>query len=148
MHKSYNLYIGIDPDVDKSGFAVWDGNNYIELTCLSLPDLMTALKAYHDEYLVMIRLEAGWLAKGLNWHAGGLASANAVGRNHEIGRQIEKYCKANGIAYTLVKPLGYSSCTHERFCMITKWPKHIRTNGDVRVAALLVYGYRCKFLIK
>lgn len=141
MNKSYNLYIGIDPDVDKSGFAVWDGHNYIELTTLSLSDLMTALKAYHDEYPLLVRLEAGWLASGLNWHAGGLRSANSVGRNHEIGRQIEKYCKNNGIEYTLVKPLGYSSYKHERFCMITKWPKSMRTNSDMRVAALLVYGY-------
>src|SRR5437868_2655619 len=103
------LYIGIDPDVDKSGFAVWDGKQYIELTCLSLPDLFAALTAYQSEYPVKVRLEAGWKAQGLNWHAGGLRSANCVGRNHEIGRQIEKYCQSNDISYELVKPLGYSS---------------------------------------
>lgn len=134
------LYIGIDPDVDKSGFAVWDGKQYIELSCQSLPDLYTALMAYHEQYGIHVRLEAGWLAKGLNWHAGGLRSANDVGRNHEIGRQIEKYCKANGISYELVKPLGYSAYKHEYFCALTRWPVSIKTNSETRVAAMLVYA--------
>lgn len=95
----------------------------------------------HNEYTVMVRLEAGWLAKGMNWHKGGYGSANKVGRNHEIGRQIEKHCIKHHIRYELVKPLGYSSYDHRMFCAYTKWPITSRTNSETRVAGMLVYGY-------
>lgn len=134
-------FIGIDPDVQKSGFAVWYKKQFLELDCYDLPDLFEQLKYYNDQYQVKVRLEAGWLAKGLNWHNGGLGSANAVGRNHEIGRQIEKYCIKEKIPYELVKPLGYSKYTHDQFCKYTGWSKKTKTNPETRVAGLLVYGF-------
>ena len=140
MNKT-KLYIGIDPDVSKSGFAVWQNKEYKELSCYYLPDLLLTLTAYHREYDVLVRLEAGWLSKGLNWHKGGLGSANKVGRNHEIGRQIEKYCIKCDIPYALVKPLGYSSYNHGLFCKTTKWPVKQKTNPETRVAGMLVYGF-------
>jgi hypothetical protein len=141
MNQRPELYIGIDPDVQASGFAVWHEKQFKELSCLHLAELFTTLECFHAEYRIMVRLEAGWLAKGYNWHKGGLKSANDVGRNHEIGRQIEKHCKQRHIPYILVKPLGYSSYTHERFCMFTKWPVKNRTNSETRVAGMLVYGF-------
>ncbi|MBB6236505.1 hypothetical protein HDC90_001117 [Pedobacter sp. AK013] len=136
-----DIFIGIDPDVDKSGMAVWDKQTYQELCCLSLWDMFTALSAYHASYSVLVRLEAGWKAKGLNWHTkGGNGAANDVGRNHEIGRQIEKYCIANNIPYVLVLPQGYSSYNHTKFCAITGWPSSSRTNSETRVAGMMVFG--------
>jgi hypothetical protein len=138
-----DYYIGIDPDVSKSGLAVWDTKNkcFEDLCCEDMPDLCNSLSALHEAYSIVVRLEAGWLANGLNWHRGGLGSANAVGRNHEIGRQIEKYCIKQSIPYQLVKPLGYSSYKHQTFCAITKWPLTQRTNSETRVAGMLVFGY-------
>ncbi len=133
-----DLFIGIDPDVNASGFAVWDKKQFTALCCFDLPVLLCQLSELHASHSIKVRLEAGWLAKGLNWHNGGNGSANAVGRNHEIGRQIEKYCIKHNISYQLVKPLGYSSYTHDLFCKITKWKK--RTNSETRVAGMLVYG--------
>lgn len=136
-----DLFIGIDPDVEASGFAIWNKKELVELSCLDLPDLLAQLKAHNDQSNIMVRLEAGWKAKGLNWHSGGLGSANAVGRNHEIGRQIEKYCIKHEIPYQLVLPLGYSGWDHKRFCKYTKWPEKVKTNSEKRVAGLLVFGY-------
>jgi hypothetical protein len=136
-------YIGIDPDVQASGLGVWDtkAKKLIQLTCEDLTDLCATLLSWHQSYVVKVRLEAGWLATGLNWHYGGKRSGNDVGRNHEIGRQIEKYCIKYNIPYELVKPLGYSSWNHRRFCQYTGWPTDVRTNPDKRVAGLLVYGF-------
>jgi hypothetical protein len=136
-------YIGIDPDVKASGLAIWHtaSKQFTELSCEDLPDICLALLSMHTEYSIMVRLEAGWLSNGLNWHKGGYGSANKVGRNHEIGRQIEKYCIKHGIPYQLVKPLGYSGYSHEMFCAYTKWPINTHTNSETRVAGMLVYGY-------
>lgn len=141
--KAPEYYIGIDPDVKASGLAIWDTSvkHFTELSCEDLPDLCLTLTSMHAEYTVMVRLEAGWLSKGMNWHKGGYGSANKVGRNHEIGRQIEKYCIKHSIPYQLVKPLGYSSYDHKKFCMYTNWPITIRTNPETRVAGMLVYGW-------
>lgn len=134
------IFIGIDPDVKASGFAIWNKKE-LQLFSYDLFDLLCQLSLYHAKYKVAVKLEAGWLAKGLNWHKGGYGSANAVGRNHEIGRQIEKHCIKHNIKYDLIKPLGYSSWNHNKFCTFTKWPKNKRTNPETRVAGLLVYGY-------
>ena len=135
-----DLYIGIDPDVQASGFAIWD-KKHLQLHCYDLPDLLSKLTEYNSQCKVVVKLEAGWLIKG-NWHKGGSKlSGNAVGRNHEIGRQIAKYCDKYKIRCDLVKPLGYSGWKHERFCIYTKWPKSVKTNPETRVAGLLVYGY-------
>lgn len=137
------MYIGIDPDVSKSGFAVWNGVSFEELTCLALWDVFKAISVFNDEYCVIVRIEAGWLSKGLNWHkSGGLRSSNDVGRNHEIGRQIEKYCIEYGIMYYLVLPQGYSSWSHDKFVLFTGWPKRSRTNTETRVAGMMVYGIK------
>jgi hypothetical protein len=137
-----DIYIGIDPDVQASGLAVWDSKEkvIVALSTYTLPEVFEILENYNSNNRIMVRLEAGWLIKG-NWHRGGSKlSGNAVGRNHEIGRQIEKYCITIGIPHQLVKPPGYSSYTHQVFCAITRWPIKVSTNTETRVAALLVYG--------
>lgn len=134
------LFLGCDPDVYKSGLAVWDKKN-LQLFSYDFTDLLNTILSYHQQFDIVVKLEAGWLLKG-NWHKGGSKlSGNAVGRNAEIGRQIEKFCIKHQIRYNLVKPLGYSSWKHERFCTYTKWPVNKKTNPETRVAGLLVYGY-------
>ena len=135
------IYIGIDPDVEASGFALFKNQLLVDLKKMDLFELCEALSSYHISHDVLVRLEAGWLIKG-NWHRGGSRrSGSSVGRNHEIGRQIEKYCIKHSIPYQLVKPQGYSSYTHERFCKLTGWPLKSKTNSETRVAAMMVYGF-------
>lgn len=136
------FYIGIDPDVEASGISVWHDGEFVSLATMDLFTLCdTLLNYYHLQHHIIVRVEAGWLIKG-NWHKGGSKrSGNAVGRNHEIGRQIEKYCIKHNIPYQLVKPKGYSSYTHEFFCKVTGWPKNKKTNPETRVAAMMVYGF-------
>lgn len=59
--------IGIDPDKNESGFAVWDRqlNKFIRHECLFFSALQEACFSYEKETCV-IYLEAGWLNKGAN----------------------------------------------------------------------------------
>ncbi len=138
------LYVGIDPDVEASGLAVWDSKakEFIDLCAEDLDDLCASIHRLHKEFVIKVRLEAGWKVKCYNWHRGKQAKvSNDVGRNHEIGRQIERYCVKHSIPYELVEPQGYSSWSHEKFCAFTGWPKAKRTNSDKRVAGMMVFGF-------
>ena len=137
------ILVGIDPDCDKSGFAVWnrDHKKFIWMDCYDLPDLFHELLEILDCKLpVRVRLEAGWLKPG-TWHKGGAGAAKRVGANHEIGRQIEKFCKKRDINVELVEPQGYSGYNHDKFCRVTGWAKANKTNPETRVAGMLVYGF-------
>jgi len=132
------LFIGIDPDVDKSGFALWLPEfKELMLNQYSLFDLFNELLGYHKNYDLTVVLEAGHKVKK-TWHKGGNGMAKRVGANNEIGRQIEKFLTDNKISFELVMPKGYSSYTHKDFCKITGYKG--QTNSEKRVSGLLVYG--------
>lgn len=139
--------IGIDGDVDKSGFAViriepFKKPKIVQLTTLDLFDLCENLRALNEIYKeptkveFMVYIEAGWLNNSVNHHAsnnkfvaGKIGSS--VGANLEIGKQIEKFCKKNDIKYRLYKPTS-SKWDAKRFKMITGWEG--RTNSEMRDA--------------
>jgi len=142
-----NYRIGIDGDVDKSGFAViriepFKKSQIVQLITLDLFDLCYMLKSLHEIYKeadkveYMVFIEAGWLNNSVNHHtsankfiAGKIGSS--VGANLEIGKQIEKFCKKNDIKYRLYKPTS-SKWDAKRFKMITGWDG--RTNSEMRDA--------------
>lgn len=153
-----NYRIGIDADVDKSGFAViriepFKKSQIVQLITLDLFDLCYMLKSLHEIYKeadkveYMVYIEAGWLNNLVNHHskyfdkklkkwveknvgAREKTSIN-VGANLEIGKQIEKFCKKNDIKYKLYKPTS-SKWDAKRFKMITGWEG--RTNSEMRDA--------------
>lgn len=136
------IYIGIDPDVNKSGVAVWDSEDKsLELYNLSFWELIEELESYIVPITVVI--EAGWLIKKSNWHgkpnqsktAGERISKN-VGANHQVGKLLAEYCMANKISFTLVKPKGKANS--EYFKRLTGYKK--QTNQETRDAGMLVYG--------
>lgn len=138
-------WIGIDPDVDKSGFAVWDSDSKtLEVVfCESFFEILENIEFQIISFDVTVIIEAGWLIKKSNWHnkkrqtkAVGEKIAKAVGANHQIGKLFVEYCKINNIKFIEVKPMGKKNA--EQFKKITGWAK--RTNSEVRDAAMLVYG--------
>lgn len=134
--------IAIDSDVDKNGVCTIESQdnseNLINLYNMNLWELFNYLFGV-GKYADIVIIEAGWLNKNRSWHGGGKGSAYDVGRNHEIGIQIEKFCKDHKINYRLEKPRGYSSVSHDTFMTITEW-KHIkRTNSETRVAGLFAF---------
>ena len=140
------IYIGIDPDVDKNGFAVWDANdkslNYIGVCrFFGLINEIESLIATGEDVIVFI--EAGWLIRKSNFHSKkgqtksvGEKIAKAVGANHQVGKLLAEYCDDKKIAYALIRPQGKKKA--DEFKRITGYQK--RTNSEMRDAAMLVFG--------
>jgi hypothetical protein len=138
MNKKVTIFIGIDPDLEKCGVAVWDKlDKSIETYSFNVAELIEELKMYIAPIHVV--LEAGWLIKKSNWHGknGNVANriAKNVGENHASGKIIEQFLIKMGISYELVKPKGKINA--DMFAKITGIK---RSNQDVRDAVMLVYG--------
>ncbi len=136
------IIVGIDPDIDKSGFAVWNSHqqSFVEITALPFFDLIERLEWLGD---VTVVVEAGWLIKKSNFHgrkgqskAVGEKIAKAVGANHQVGKLLVEWCRSNNIDVVEIKPLG--KVDSDKFKMMTGW--HDRTNSEHRDAAMLVFG--------
>lgn len=141
-----HIFIGIDPDVDKSGFAYWDtrdpGAFYVDTK--RFWELHQYFMDNADKHGVMlVRVEAGWLNAKSNFHhrpgqtkAIGERIAKNVGANHEVGRKIAEMCEHMGIEYQLVRP-GKSKVQPEYFEKITR----IKTRNQEKIdAGMLVFG--------
>lgn len=139
------LRIGIDPDLDKSGYCLIESEPFGKqrITVLStFPfwELIETIEKVNrftatDETL-MVFIEAGWLNKVSNYHGAvnksvaGRIGKN-VGENHAVGKLLEQYCKACNIPYKLVKPES-KKWDAELFKKITGWKN--RTNQEHRDA--------------
>lgn len=134
------LLVGCDPDVDRSGFALWyPERKALELQQYKLFGLMVQLSALNARYDLTVYLEAGHKVKQF-WHRKSVKIAKEVGRNSEVGSQIETYMIDAGIRHVLIPPAGYSNYDHATFCKITGWNPKVRTNPETRAAGMMVYG--------
>lgn len=148
-----DIIIGIDPDVDKSGVAIFNRQEKrLELKSLDFPNLckyLTDFKSYGKSFIVLI--EAGWINRS-NWHLSPRMTVqkaaqigNATGRNHETGRKLAEMCAFWGVPYKLIKPLrkvwrgteGKISATE--FRLVTGYAE--RTNQEERDAGLIAWFY-------
>lgn len=133
-----NIYIGIDPDVDKSGVAIWNKTDKsLKLFALDFFDTIFTIDTHQPHCTVVI--EAGWLNKKSNYHQSQGARAERiaknVGENHAIGKLFEKYCIRNKYRYELIQPKR-SKVTADYFSKLTGITD--RTNQEKRDAAMLV----------
>ncbi len=130
--------IGIDPDIEKSGYCEIRNGKIRILDNLDLFDLVTCLSAWEEDHLVCI--EAGWLNKKTNFHFAknkGVSDkiSMAVGQNHAVGKLIEQYCVKHEIPYKLVAPTG-AKWDAKLFKQITGWEgKSNQENRDAARAA-------------
>lgn len=140
------IYIGIDPDVEKSGLAIWDKTSQ-KLTVdkynfFSLYEGLRITKQVDE--IKAVRIEAGWLNAKSNFHYHpkqskfvGERIAKNVGSNHQVGRLIGEMCEHLGIQYEFVKPMG--KVTPEYFQQLTGI-KVKKSDQDMIDAGMLVYG--------
>ena len=155
--KKYDVVIGIDPDVDKSGVAfLMVEARIIEVVSLTFADLLDYLRETRDtltkegRFFVVV-VEAGWLNKA-HWHVGRGGSAarsaaigNHTGRNHEVGRKTVEMCRHYGIEVVEQPPLRKmwkgkdGKITHEELQIFTGIIG--KTNQETRDAALLAWEY-------
>ena len=134
--------IGIDPDVDKSGVCIVNEMLQIErLTTMDLVDLFVLIESMSDCRDIKVIVEAGWMNK-TNFHVSGMDSVwksakigSHVGANHEIGRQIIKFCEKVGVEYHAIKPKGHKMNALD-FKKRSGWTK--RTNQEMRDAYKII----------
>lgn len=141
------ILIGIDPDVDKSGFAVWstEAKQFISADKFCFWDLIYKIREFKPD---KVYLEAGWLNKKSNYHSvGGKHServkkligeriANKVGRNHQVGINIEEWLKVEKIDYELIIPKK-SKVKPEQFKIYTGLTTK---NQEIIDACMLIFG--------
>jgi hypothetical protein len=120
MSDDYKITICIDPDILRSGVAIYHNKKLVSLESLGFYQLITMLK-FKKEYGggCSVLLEAGWLNKS-NFHLqykdkkGKIVKINSkqaaetgrrVGQNHQVGILILEMCQGMGIPCRLIKPL-------------------------------------------
>ena len=144
---SAHLYIGIDPDVDKSGFAVWNkpAQKFESIEALGLAEIMSFFQVIKISIEIVV-IEAGYMNKG-NRHtfkgqtvAAAAKTGENVGRNHQRGMDIVEILEWMKIPYRLQKQITPNKWKDDAayFKTITGW--HGKTNPEKRDAAMLVYG--------
>lgn len=108
----YKRVVGIDPDSDRSGFALLDTETRrLEVATLRFPALVERLRLMSGDESLMVYLEAGWLNHG-NWHTSRADSVFVaakkglgVGRNQQTGMLIAEMCEAMDVPCTPIRPL-------------------------------------------
>lgn len=160
--RKYDIVIGIDPDTDKSGYAVIDTKSgkvtsAADWELAKLFGILAADKAYCEKagLSMVVVVEAAYLASHHNWHLNRnefISKAKAAsigydtGRNHETGRAIIEFCRYLEIDVVPQKPLKKcwkgqdGKISHEEITTITKWDKK-RSNQEVRDALLIAWNY-------
>lgn len=137
------ILIGIDPDVDKSGFAFISGSQ-VRLNNLTFFQLFDELKFYKEKTeKPTVYVECGFLNKS-NWHKQnqGTAAVNAkigqhTGANFETAKKICEMCEYLNIPHVKVRPTA-SKKDNNFFKKLTGLK--IRTNQEQRDAFMLIYG--------
>lgn len=164
----YDIVVGIDPDVEKSGYVVVESasGKVITATNWDLAKLYGVLAA-DKEYCktkglkMLVVVEAAYLGSHHNWHLNkkefvSKAKAASIGydqgRNHETGRAIVEFCRYLEVDVIPQKP--FKKCwkgpdkkiTHEEITQLTKWDKK-KSNQEIRDALLLAWMHTTQPMI-
>jgi hypothetical protein len=137
------ILIGIDPDTEKNGFAMLNGNQ-MRLANLTFFELFEELKFYKEkEVKPTVYIECGSLNKS-NWHSKEGKSSKwnssigaALGRNFETANKIIEMCEYLKIPYQKIKPKK-AKVSGAYFKQITGI--NSRTNQEQRDALMLIWG--------
>lgn len=157
--QKYNIIVGIDPDVDKSGVAVLDvKTRKMTLQTLDLPSLVRFAqqlrnKCREEKKTLVAIVEASWKNSAHNWHTkdgdnGAVLAKKGyhVGRNHQVGQDICAMLRAIGVDVVEKTPLRKiwkgenGKITHKEFTKLTGITTS-RTNQEMRDAGLLAWMY-------
>lgn len=138
-------YIGIDPDVNKSGFAVWSKpkQKFLKIVALEFWQMIDEICQLDKENTTFI-LDSTFQSKKSNWHSQksvGVAGmiGRKVGKNNQVAELLIQYFDRNGYQYKIVNPAGKAFTNSDKnFKFLTGYKA--RTNKDMREAAILVYG--------
>lgn len=153
--------IGIDPDLTKSGIALWSkGEKKIihhsteTFPCLIELRIKPWIEKYGIENLV-VKVEGGWINSKANFRlsssvvAAREKVAKDVGQNHGTGKNIVEYLKFLGLKVDVIKPTNkggdkvgsaYTTEGKKNFEKTYKF-KVGQVNDEERDAIAMCYGY-------
>ena len=153
-----DVYIGIDPDAEKSGVGVVKrATREVDVKQLAFASLVAYIRLqYHRAEVqgktIMVIVEGGWLYHG-NWHipfrcstAKAAAIGRSVGMNHQTGLLLVEILKAEGIPVQVQRPLrkmwqgADGKITSAELAEITGKDKLPRCNQEGRDALLIAWG--------
>jgi len=137
------IIIGIDPDIDKSGIAIYNSETGIlNLYNKCFFDLLSEISwQRNEEYDVIVLIECGYLNKS-NWHATknkakyAAAIGAKVGANHQISRLLVEFCEREMIDYREIQPKR-KKLNHQDFIRVSGLDLN-QTNQEQRDAAMLI----------
>ena len=152
-----DVYIGIDPDAEKSGVGVVKrATREVDVKQLAFASLVAFIRLqYHRAEVqgktIMVVVEGGWLIHG-NWHipfkcstAKAAAIGRSVGMNHQTGLLLVEILKAEGIPVQVQRPLrkmwqgADGKITSAELAEITGKEKLPRCNQEGRDALLIAW---------
>ena len=152
----YDIVIGIDPDIDKSGVAYLNVNNRtLEVSTLSFAQVVEYFNHVVEQkkagQSMIVVVEASWMMKS-NWHLKfgsrkeyAAATGYKVGQIHQTGKLICEMARAIGLEVLEHAPLRKcwkgkdGKITADELQQITGLIG--RTNQESRDAALLAWCY-------
>ena len=152
-----DVYIGIDPDAEKSGVGVVKrATREVDVKQLAFASLVAFIRLQQHRAevqgkTIMVIVEGGWLIHG-NWHipfrcstAKAAAIGRSVGMNHQTGLLLVEILKAEGIPVQVQRPLrkmwqgADGKITSAELAEITGKEKLPRCNQEGRDALLLAW---------
>ena len=152
-----DVYIGIDPDAEKSGVGVVKrATREVDVKQLGFASLVAYIRLqYHRAEVqgktILVIVEGGWLIHG-NWHipfrcstAKAAAIGRSVGMNHQTGLLLVEILKAEGIPVQVQRPLrkmwqgADGKITSAELAEITGKEKLPRCNQEGRDALLIAW---------
>lgn len=149
------LIIGIDPDIDKSGFCLLDPKTkFVSVMVYDFPSLMRFFQKQAEckEIETIVVVEASWMHNKTNWHLSPMdskriiaAKGYSVGQNHQTGKLICEMARAYGLK--VVEHIPLVKCWKGKDRKITDaeikafMPIQGRTNQESRDAALLAWTF-------
>jgi len=147
MESKKKVFIGIDPDTEKSGYAVKCGKvfNLYNLTFFELYEKLKSTKENSSEANIPIEvhIECGFLNGGNRHQNNSLSNAynskigERIGANHETAKKICEMCEFLELEYKQIRPTR-SKTNSAFFQQVTGYDK--RTNQEQRDALMLVWG--------
>jgi hypothetical protein len=137
---TYPIVVGIDPDSNSHGMAVFQGGQLCELINANLVTVAEWLDKQPDLAAVLFSIEdvkAQSFVYTRNAHANKQAHANIalrVGRCQQAQIELERVLDSRGVAFELHKPSGSNWYKNtDRFKRTTGWAG--RSNDETRSAA-------------
>ena len=136
------IVIGVDPDSDKHGVAIYVDGNLCDLAGLNRVDLIKRAISYRDKGCEVLFSIEDVMANQSTWRAGGAVSkAVAAKMGHGIGRlyqalhELIRDLDANGFEYKLHKVSSNwkDAAGKKLFESATGW--NSRSNEDTRSAS-------------